>query len=116
MKGDTVTVEEQRIIALQKGNQVRLRNAQLKRSLKTLTPAESRKAAVQVITNLQAHEGAERMRVVQFLEAIRHAGPSSVNRWLNRAGISPTRRFQDCTHRQLQALADEVLASASRMD
>ena len=111
-----MTVEEQRISALRKGNDIRLRNSRLKRSLKELGPAASRRAAVDVIENLHDHEGAERMRVVTYLEAIKHAGPVSVNRWLNRAGITPTRRFQDCTHRQLQALAVELTASANRME
>jgi hypothetical protein len=116
VKGEAVTVQEQRLSALEKGNRVRQSNAALKARLKSRSPIASRRAAIEVITELHEHEGAGRMRVAAFLEGIRHAGPARVNQWLNRAGITPTRRFEELTFRQVQALVTELEASVSKLE
>ena len=111
-----MTVEEQRRNARERGNQVRSSNAALKARLNSISPVESRRAAIEVITSLHEHDGAERLRVEAFLRAIRHAGPARVNRWLNRTGITPTRRLEELTFRQVQALVTELEASVSKLE
>jgi hypothetical protein len=109
--------KKQPLDALAKGNRIRLLNAQLKRSLSVNDGVESRRRAATIIEDLGSHhEGVDRMKVIQFLSSITWAGEVSVNRWLNKAGITPTRRFSECTARQLSVLVDELDDSANRME
>jgi hypothetical protein len=117
----TVDVSEsradQRDRAREIGNRIRTSNANLKRSLKKdRDPVKSRLRAAEVIENLGHFEGAERMLVFVFLKSIWHCGENTVLRWMGSAYISPNRRFEDCTHRQLSVLVTVLEESAKRME
>lgn len=106
---------EQKMNALQIANEVRRSNAKLKRDITSAGYVNGMEAAADLVEGFAAIPGAGRLRVVQVLEAIHQAGDARVSRWLNRAGITPTRRLEALTDRQVRALALELRASAKKV-
>ena len=121
----SVTAESQRLEALAYGNQVRLNNARTKRWVHVnnkpgtgskADKAESRRRAVDVLVNQHERQGVGRMKVIHLLLSMRGFGDARAHSLLLAAHVSPARRLEDLTQRQVMLIADALLADAERLD
>jgi hypothetical protein len=88
---------QQRLAALEKGNAIRSRRAQLKRDLKA-----GRQPMVELL--LEPPEFLETAKVFDLLLAVPHCGRVKANKTLAHCRISPAKRFGGLSDRQRREL------------
>lgn len=109
----TVT-HPQRMAALAKGNEIRLKRGQLRRAIHAAPMRESLRMAAKTILLPPAE--AESMAIGALLGSVRNFGPDRVRRALTRHYIGELRKLRDLTDRQRYVLAGDLvqLAEARR--
>jgi hypothetical protein len=99
-----MTTLEQRLSALDAGNRIRSRRAEVRRSLRAQTMQESRRRAVEVL--LDPEPALEGMSVWQLLTACHRLGPQTATSMLIRAGVPQHKRLSEMTDRQRSKLIE----------
>lgn len=97
----------QSMAALDIGNQIRGRRAEVKRQIADQPCGESRRRAVEVLSDPEP--ACEGMSAYHLLVACRRVGPAKATSILVRAGVPQHKRLSEMTGRQKGALAGLLL-------
>lgn len=101
-----MTADEQRIAALARANEVRLRNVAVKRQIASLSTTAGREQAARLLTD----GGAETLTVEALLLSVRRLGPERCRQILRRLNVSGGRRIGRLTDRERMRLAAALRA------
>jgi hypothetical protein len=104
---------------LEQANEIRIAGARLRRKLKAMAPAASRRKAAELLSKPPPE--VQRMRLVYFLTGIQRVGPETAKRIVNEAAVPADRRIgpdhrrddRILTARQRQAVARALLRRAN---
>lgn len=109
-----MTTLDQRMAALDSGNRIRVRRAEVRREIASLPLVESRRRAAEVLVDPEP--ACEGMTAWHLLICCRRMGPKKVTSILVRAGVPQHKRLSEMTDRQrdrLRALVASTTADLS---
>lgn len=99
----STTMDTQHLEALRQANAVRTAVSHIRRRVAEADRVQGKWLAAGILRELPS--GADAVRVLALLMAVRSVGSTKARRWLRVVGVAPDRRLDAMTDRQRSALA-----------